>query len=317
MTRIRIRAGIIAITIACSGIATGMSPLPETLDSFKLPEGWVHAKNYQFFDTKTLYGYINGESETFFPFGFEQLTVFEVHPEGNPSEQVSLEVYAMGSKLDAFGIYSTYRQPSDDFVEIGNEGFIGDTQLVFYQDKYFVKVHFLQLSDDKAHLKSVARAVSTALPEPGDRPAALAVMDLPGLQPRTVKYLARSVLGQAQFPRGLQAEIAAEDSETPKDNAPAITVTLIICESDAAAEKALAAYVADLKMFDGVVRSDETPEGNVNVVTDPDFERGLIAREGRHLIFYTTAPAAADVSAEPFNLLRERVRGEQGSVGTD
>lgn len=303
MTVAAILAGVVA--------AAPLSPVPATLTDLALPDGWVHPGNYQFFDKDTLFGYINGESETFFPYGFRQLTVFEVYPEDAPDNAISLQIYQMGSPLDAFGIYSTYRQPDDNFQDIGNEAFLGDTQLVFYQDAFFVKAHFMRPEGDKADLLAVARAVSHVLPAVEGPPDLLKVLDLPGRIPRSEAYITRNVLGQDYFPRALQVSLKQNSPSDLLASDATVALTLVLCEDESSAKKALDTYVADLRQFGGEISEVPDGDGTVLVVREPTFERGLLAREGAHLLVFTTAPAPPTLPYAPLSALRDRLREDR------
>jgi len=71
------------------------------LNAQDLPE----TKSERVFKGKALYGFMNGGSDLFLEYGFEELIALEVKYKGN---DFTVEVYKMPSPEDAFGIYSQH-----------------------------------------------------------------------------------------------------------------------------------------------------------------------------------------------------------------
>ena len=92
------------------------------------------------FDKDTLFDHINGEAELYFPYGFDMLATATYMDRNNPEVWIVADVYRMASLLDAFGIYSNYRKADAASVTVGAEGFVSPSQLMFYQDRYFVRL---------------------------------------------------------------------------------------------------------------------------------------------------------------------------------
>ena len=62
-------------------------------------------KSERVFKGKALYGFMNGGSDLFLEYGFEELTALEVRYKGS---DYTVEIYKMPSPEDAFGIYSQH-----------------------------------------------------------------------------------------------------------------------------------------------------------------------------------------------------------------
>ena len=62
-------------------------------------------KNERVFKGKALYGFMNGGSDLFLEYGFEELYVSDVKFKGS---EFAVEVYMMPSPEDAYGIYSQH-----------------------------------------------------------------------------------------------------------------------------------------------------------------------------------------------------------------
>ena len=63
-----------------------------------------------YYDRDTLSDRIDGEAELYFPYGFDRMAAARYVSEKSPGTGVDVEIYRMGSLLDAFGIYANYRQ---------------------------------------------------------------------------------------------------------------------------------------------------------------------------------------------------------------
>ena len=103
-------------------------------------EEWVIEEKVKLYDKDTLFDHIDGEAELYFPYGFDALATASYVNKQNPDLSIVADVYRMASVLDAFGIYSNYRKTNNLWVAIGAEGFVSSSQLMFYQDRYFVRL---------------------------------------------------------------------------------------------------------------------------------------------------------------------------------
>lgn len=177
----------------------GLLPNPGFTDQ------WHLAEPVKTFTREDLFTHINGEAELYFPYGFDRLaSAFYSKKGGDPQSGLTADIFKMGSLLDAFGIYAQYRKPEAEFLKLGGEGFVNPSQLLYYQDRYFIHLS----ASGTAHLErsvfeSLARAISKALPGPGIQPGELNLIQIPALLPRTERYYPESLLGYAFFPPGL------------------------------------------------------------------------------------------------------------------
>ncbi|MFA6713173.1 MAG: DUF6599 family protein [Bacteroidales bacterium] len=75
----------------------------------------VEIKKEKVYEGSALYGYMNGGSDLFFEYGFENLLVQTIIYAGN---EYVLEIYTMPTSEDAFGIYSmhTHRCLKADYI---------------------------------------------------------------------------------------------------------------------------------------------------------------------------------------------------------
>jgi len=282
-------------------------PMEKDLPAPACAEGWIMEEKVVLYTKDTLFERINGESELYFPYGFEVLASARYTNRKNPQVAVEIDVYKMGSLLDAFGIYANYRRPDDGTVKIGGEGFMSPTQLLFYQDRYFVKLQASgTLSMEQEVLFSCGNAVSQNLPRNLSTPRELAYFMMPAVKQRSERYIAQSLLGYAFFRRGLIADAVLEGES--------LKVFMVPEESVHAARKAFDQYHAYLKASGQEVQITETPDKTSMAAVDPLYQNIYIERSGRYLIGAVNFKKPS-TGVQLVEQIRERIIGDQSGRG--
>lgn len=169
---------------------------------------WTKETEILKFTPDNLFDYIDGEAERYLPYNFQLLVVFNYKHQKNADEKVEIQVYQMGSTLDAFGIYSVIRDPKKEKFPYGDDGFIGGNQAMFYQSKYFVKLLGNSSSISGESLKKFGEVISNLLPKDKiELKEYECLLAIPEKVDRTEKYLAKDVLSQTFFPKGLTLQV--------------------------------------------------------------------------------------------------------------
>ena len=177
----------------------------------------------------------------------------------------------------AFGIYSNYRRPDNDFVKTGAEGFISPSQLLFYQDRYFVRIQVTGDSEvDKKTLMECGKAISGRLPAASNTPPELEIFNIPEVVPKSERYIAKSLLGYDFFRRGMIADA--------KGGGGKFQVFVITEDSPAAARKAFESYAAYLKSEGKESRIGHSPDREVLESVDPLYGKVHVEQQGRRLL---------------------------------
>jgi hypothetical protein len=240
-------------------------------------EGWVMEEKPGSFTVDTLFDHINGEAELYFPYGFDTLATARYAKKATSGSPFVADVYRMGSLLDAFGIWSNYRKAEAPACNVGADCFRSSSQLLFYQDRYFVR---LQATDTPPPGQDVflacGRAISAKLPPDKNRPAELDILNVPGIAPKTERYIAQSVLGYPFFRRGMTADAVIGGERTQ--------VFVVIEDSAAAARKAFDEYHTSLKASGTILTSTESDGRPVIAANDPLYKGVYIEQSGRYLI---------------------------------
>jgi hypothetical protein len=285
--RSRWRTAVITTAILCFFVLTAGAPVPicaaeDPIKKF-LPEtgfssGWFMKEPVTLYNGDTLFDHINGEAELYFPYGFDMLATATYVNKKNPEVWVVVDVYRMDSLLHAFGIYSNYRKADAEGVDIGAEGFVSSSQLMFYQGRYFVRIQVTGATSlEKDLFVACGRAVSQKLPFPADRPRELEVLaGIPGVVTKSERYLAQNLLGYAFFHRGMIAD-ALLGSEP-------VQVFVVFESSTGAARKAFDDYHAYLKAEGQKITMTGTTDRISLTAVDPLYSGVFVEQSGPHLI---------------------------------
>lgn len=203
-------------------------------------EGWTLEGKIKTFNPDNLYKHINGEAELYLPYGFEALGAAFYTSKDNPDKALTVDIYKMGSPLDAFGIYSRYCNPDSPEAKIGSGSFVNDSQLMFYQDRYFVQLSASgSMNPEPNVFIDCARVIVKNIPGGSSRPEELEFLNIPDIIPRTETYISQSVLGYAFFKKGLAAR-AILDGES-------VRVFVVLGESEKDASDMFMRYTVYLK----------------------------------------------------------------------
>ena len=268
-----------ALVIAACSTTKGPVPAGQVLPAQGFQESWQNTAEVQVYDADTLFDYIDGEAELYFPYGFQEAAATTYGRTGAPGTTIDAGVYRMGSRLDAFGIYSNYRAPSAERVSVGCEGVLSHHQLVFYQDTYFVRLNGLGNADEiQTDLLSCATAIAARLPGNETPPEELGILSFEGVDPGSVRYIGESLLGYAFLPRGLVANFDVERQSA--------RVFLAMFVDQAAAGAGLDDYIAYLKEYnaDKTLREDTSSGYRTLLAQDPLYKGTIMRQVGRYVL---------------------------------
>jgi hypothetical protein len=251
--------------------------IKDVLPEKSFAAGWIIEEKVKLYDKDTLFDHIDGEAELYFPYGFDALATANYVNKQNPDLSIVADVYRMASVLDAFGIYSNYRKPNNLWVTIGADGFVSSSQLMFYQDRYFVRLQVsggTNLPTDT--FLACALAISANLPAGSGQPKELAVMKIPALVPKSERYLAQSLLGYVFFRRGIIADAAVQDEK--------MQIFVIHEDTQASARKTFDQYHSYLKTEGQGIQITDDPARRRVTAVDPLYGSVLVEQSGRYII---------------------------------
>lgn len=253
------------------------SAIEKVLPAPSCTDGWVMDGKVALFNKDGLFDRVNGESELYFPYGFEVLAYARYENKKDPMIAVDADVYAMGSLLDAFGMFANYRRKDSSEAGVGAEGTVTPSQLLFYQDRYLVRLQVTGATTvDQAVLRACAGAIAKNLPPGSGRPKELDAFAVPAVVKKSERYVAQSLLGYDFFHAGLIADAIV--------NGVPVQVFLVPERSRDAARKTFDQYRAYLKQSGSDVRVTETQGRVLLEAIDPLYGAVLLEQTGRHLI---------------------------------
>jgi hypothetical protein len=266
---------LLSLTFASAGEEVRKTSLPETCSS-----GWIKDGKPKVYMPQNLYEYINGEAELYLPYGFKQLTTSFYREAGAKGVGLVVNVFVMGSSLDAFGIYANYRSASADPINSGSGGCADESQLMYYQDRYFVQIMASgSPNPDRAVFLSCAASISKILPPGSGRPDEVDLLNIPGLTPGSEKYYPEGLLGYKFLGRGLTAEAASKGGP--------LRAIIIMADSDKALERAFHEYRNYLMKSGAAPKLTNEKAGIALRAIDPLYEGVIFQQSGRYAVGVT------------------------------
>ena len=183
----------------------------ESLLPSKLPEGWSLIEGPHPYTRKTLFEHVNGQAELYLKYGY-QGSVFAAYQHTEKRErQIEIDIYDMGSVLQAFGIFSRSRT-EDPPGGIGLDSCADDRSLLFYKGRYYVMLSANE--PDPFTMKTLALSVSTGISDPSPPPKEIRFFPTRNLKPGSVQYFSEGLLGHRFLERGFQGTyLERENSE--------------------------------------------------------------------------------------------------------
>lgn len=200
---------LLLLPVPFNALAAGA--MEELLPPLYCGAGWKSEGKPVFFDQDTLSDRIDGEAELYFPYGFDRMAAARYDSGKNPGTGLDVEIYRMGSTLDAFGMFANYRQKAGAGLTIGAESNLSASQLFFYQGRHFVHIQVTGAAAASPDtMAECGRAVASRLPGAAKRPPELSVFDRPEVIRGTERYLPQSLLGYDFLNKGIMADAVVE-----------------------------------------------------------------------------------------------------------
>lgn len=304
-TRLFILFIILILTLAVSNpVRAADLSIKDVLPGKGFAGEWVIEDKVKLYDKETLFDHINGEAELYFPYGFDALATASYINNNNKELSVVADVYRMASVLDAFGIYSNYRKTNNLWVTIGAEGFLSSSQLMFYQDRYFVRLQVSGATNlPKDIFLACALAISGNLPAGSGQPKELEILKIPALVPKSERYLAQSLLGYVFFRRGIIADAKVQDEK--------MQIFVIHEDTPAAASKTFDQYHSYLKAEAQGIQMTEDPARMQVIAVDPLYGGVLVEQSGRYIIGAVRIKNTS-VAKQLIEQLRGRISADAG-----
>ena len=248
----------------------------ETLLPQACPQGWVKEGPVSTYTREDLYKYIDGEAEMYMPYGFERAaTVMYAKPGGGKEGGLVVNVFEMGSSLDAFGIYASFRDPALEKVAVGTEGFADESELMFFKDRYFTQVEVSgSLTQERSLFVACAEGLAAAIPGKAAMPPEVGLLKVAGLVPGTERYFPEGLLGYGFLGKGLTGDVMLAGSQ--------VKAFVMLRDSPDGMERTVDAYAKYLRDSKAPLEVSRNGTGTIIRANDPLFKGVVLQQSGRY-----------------------------------
>ena len=259
----------IALVLLISCLACGQADDPAVeLTGVLAPLGqlddWKALGPARTHDATTLWEYINGGADLYLSNGFTELSCVELKRPGRGGLRATVEVFELGSLLNAYGVYQPFHDPAAVVEGIGAQASYFGTMLAFYEDRYFVRVlpatGMSAGAEQRDALLALGRALAEGIPGQPAEPAELDYLAADGLPRDAIAYSPRSLLGYSFLHGGLTVPHGKGETS--------FSVFVALCDP-AAAELALEGLAERLIPPDEGARSELPTGDRILRGTDP------------------------------------------------
>jgi len=227
------------------------APLESLIPKRDLPKEWTLIHGPQTYNKKSLFEHINGQAELFLKYGFRN-SVFAIYQNKDRSEnQIEVDIYDMGNVVQAFGVFSRFRN-EDRPGGFGLDSFLDDHTALFYKGTFFVLLYATESNPDS--LRQFSKLISSKILNSSLPPKEISYFPKNGLKPGSIQYFPEGLLGHEYLKRGFrgtyieQAEV--KDKVEAKDKGEAggkeFHLFLAIFKDSQEATNALKFYKDDL-----------------------------------------------------------------------
>lgn len=173
-------------------------------DFFPDIENFSSDDNVEIFNPDNLFDYINGAADLYLKYEFEELYLKRY--KGASNKSIKIEIYKHSSQKTAFGIYSIERPQFSNFINIGYEGYIEEGILIFYIDRYYVKILGYDINDYDKLFYGIGSKVAEKLKSSEIELDLFAYFPKEGRVNKSEKYIHKNFLGYESLGGALISE---------------------------------------------------------------------------------------------------------------
>jgi hypothetical protein len=286
-------ASVWILIMVWSGASLGAQALASLLPK-SLPEGWGLIEGPRVYTKKTLFEHIDGQAELFFKYGYQSSLFASYQDAKNPEDQIELDIYDMGTALQAFGIFSRFRS-EDRPGGFGLDSFFDDRSAFFYKGKTFVMLFAAE--PNPSILKRFSEEISLRISDSSPPPREILYFPKNGLKAGSIQYFQDGLLGHQFLKRGFQGtyieKIEAEDRDS-KSEGKECRLFLAIFKDSEDAKRGLRTYRDTLskkgkidlqapgRFGSNTLRGEDPYQGQVIIVHKGPYLLGIVGfKRGR------------------------------------
>ena len=179
--------------------------------NFSQIKNWSSADTVDYYDASNLWEYINGAADLFYTYGFQNLQSCEL---SSDDVEVVVDVYNMGTRLNAFGMYKTERGEQNDLLNIGVETVITSPhQSLMLKDIFYVKLNVYEGELKEGINKDLLQSISEILPGSNKYPSEFNLLPAENKVKNSEHFAKESYLGLSELTNCLYADYKQNDKE--------------------------------------------------------------------------------------------------------
>ncbi len=162
------------------------------------PPNWKIHERIRHFTPENLYEIINGAAELYLSYDVVQLSYVSFFKAGDSSSFIDLSIYDVGSRTNAFGVFSVERFPDGLKLNLGNISYRRSNSIFIWKGRYYVIITGSKPSEmmNAVGLK-IAEKVAAFLEDEGKPVWGLTGFPGKKLLPDTIKFFKVDALGLA------------------------------------------------------------------------------------------------------------------------
>ncbi len=131
---------MLSLLLALSGTGGCTDSIDSPVVKGLHPEGFSLSNKSEIYNTETLFDYMNGGAEAYFPFGFKLLFLQGYRNQQNGIQMI-MEAYDMGTAKGAHGIFEKYTQGKGQKVQdLGESAWADKYTSLFLRGQYFFRI---------------------------------------------------------------------------------------------------------------------------------------------------------------------------------
>jgi hypothetical protein len=209
-------AAVLAGPVTLGRVTAGSQPRrgsPELTGLVPALSGWELTEEVRSFFPDDLFEYIDGAAESYLSYDFRELAVADLERTGTDAT-MTLEIYDMGTPVNAFGIFGAERYPDNAAVPVGELGYCEGEALNFLAGRFYVKMLAFGLGDGtESFLRDVGSKVAAKIEPAGGLPALVRAFPKDGLVARSERYIKKNFMGYEFLRDGYVASYKAGEKE--------------------------------------------------------------------------------------------------------
>lgn len=245
----------IALILTICATTANAQTSEQLVEWISVPTGWTKGETVEVFNPDNLHERINGAAYAFLACKFVEMTTLDLVNNNDSKTYINVSMYLHASPADAYCVYSGERTPDVDFVDIGAEGYVTGSALLYVSGPIYVKIRSHSTDPEVlAAIRSIGQQLAKKIDPHAKLPRILGCFPTENKVAHSETYISESYLGHSYLHSAYQVSYKKEENE--------YSIFIIECENVDDAKKMVASYFKTAK------KNEEIREGVVTI-NDP------------------------------------------------